>query len=74
MRILIVEDQQDVRFATAESLRMRGDSVDEVSTIKQAMQYVEQVTYSVVVLDRMLPDGDSLELLKQIRQSQNPYP
>lgn len=74
MRILIVEDHEEIRSSMASSLRARGDSVDEVGTVREARQYLQHAHYDIAVLDRMLPDGDSISLLKLVRSKNDQTP
>ena len=68
MRVLVVEDQKELRHAVVRRLRARGYSVDEASDATTADEYMATYEYAVVILDRMLPDGDAIERLGQWRQ------
>lgn len=74
MRILIVEDHAELRAAIARRLRAAGNSVDEVANVRDARRYLMGATYDVTILDRMLPDGDSLTLLQTLRNAANRTP
>lgn len=63
MRILIIEDQDAMRQAIARRLRADGHGVDEAEDLGTGESFVESYRYDVVVLDRMLPDGDGLDWL-----------
>jgi Response regulators consisting of a CheY-like receiver domain and a winged-helix DNA-binding domain len=72
MRILLVEDTEDLAGALQKHLRTTGHTVDWAQNLHTARQFwvVEQAAYDVVVLDIELPDGSGLSLLHQIRQSE----
>ena len=74
MRILLVEDHPEMREAIARRLRALGNSVDEAASLAEIRQYLNGATYDVVVLDRMLPDGDSLVVLLEVRKQGNQTP
>lgn len=74
MRVLVLEDHDELREAIARRLRALGNSVDAVSTLKEASVYLQGAHYEVAVLDRTLPDGDSLELVRQLRKAQQTLP
>ena len=74
MRILLLEDHTEMREAIARRLRALGNSVDETTEVSTAQHFLAAATYNVVVLDRMLPDGDSLALLPTLRKSGNQTP
>ena len=68
MRILIVEDDEDIRLAVARRLRADGHGVDVAPDLGTAESFVASYTYEAVVLDRMLPDGDGLDGLDRWRR------
>ena len=74
MRILLAEDHTELREAIARRLRALGNSVDEVSSLREIRTYLNGAHYDVGVFDRMLPDGDSLTLLQTLRTAANRTP
>lgn len=67
MRILIVEDEKDLREAIAEGLRIDGYVVDTCDNGEEAYYLLYVEAYDLVVLDLNLPQMDGLEVLKKIR-------
>ena len=67
MRILLAEDHAELRAAIARRLRAVGNSVDEVASLREARTYLQNAEYAVIIFDRMLPDGDSIALLREWR-------
>lgn len=67
MRILVVEDDEDLRFAVAAALRGGGLAVDEVGDLPAADEALFVTGYDCVVLDRMLPSGDSADYVRRMR-------
>lgn len=63
MRVLVVEDDGDVREAVVEELLDEGFAADQASNLVGAQILVLANSYDCWVLDRSLPDGDSLEQL-----------
>jgi DNA-binding response OmpR family regulator len=74
MRILLAEDHTELREAIARRLRALGNSVDEVSSLREIRTYLNGAHYDVGVFDRMLPDGDSITLLQTLRNAANRTP
>jgi len=66
MRILVVEDEQDLASAIADSLRRDGYAIDIAPTARSAMSLTSVNTYDVVCLDLNLPDGDGLDVCRQV--------
>lgn len=69
MRILIVEDDEKLCDLLAYQLKGEGFSVDCCYNGGEAMLYIEQKIYDLLLLDRMLPEVDGLTILKEMRQS-----
>ncbi len=68
MRILIVEDDDRLADALASSLVRRDYVVDCVGTLGDARLALDLNPYSGVVLDRRLPDGNGIALLRDVHQ------
>jgi two-component system, OmpR family, response regulator len=65
--ILVVDDEENIRYLLTTALRHAGFEVVEADTGRRAVeQYVEHQP-DVVLLDVMLPDFDGFEVLKRIR-------
>ncbi len=74
MRVLVVEDQAELRQAIARTLRAEGHAVDELERGEPLAEYLSCGLFDVVVLDRMLPDGDALGRLSELRRGGNRTP
>ncbi|HIX59492.1 MAG TPA: response regulator transcription factor [Candidatus Blautia gallistercoris] len=66
MRILVVEDEQDLRDLLQKRLS-KDYSVDSCSNGLDALEYIDTFSYDVILLDLMLPGLDGLTVLKRIR-------
>jgi DNA-binding response OmpR family regulator len=69
MRVLLVEDQPDLSKYTAKALVCAGFTVDAVVNLADAEDAASLAIYDVFLLDRKLPDGDSVDWLKQKRRA-----
>jgi DNA-binding response OmpR family regulator len=74
MRILLLEDTEDVAAAIAESFARRGDAVDHVATIADAVASLAVQDYDIAILDIQLPDGEGIQVLRHLRQSGRAVP
>ncbi|WP_051885410.1 response regulator [Lysobacter antibioticus] len=68
MRLLVLEDQADLHRAAAGCLRSSGHAVDGAPDRDTAESFVRSCVYDVFVLDRLLPNGDGMTLLRQWRE------
>jgi len=71
-RILIVDDEQDLLEMLAASLELRGYQVDRAVSATGAMALLKGTTYSLAVLDVLLPGDLGGEELYQIMRSTTP--
>ena len=62
-RVLLVEDEPEVRQLLAHSLRSAGYHVDAARTAAEAWAQLEATAYGVVIADWRLPDGDGTLIL-----------
>ena len=68
MRILVVEDNEDLGEAITSQLRSAGHSVDWVRDGTEARRYCELEDWDVVLLDIMLPGQDGFGILGHVRR------
>jgi len=67
-RLLLVDDDPELRRSLARQLRQQGYYVDVAASGHEAVDYVDQTSYDVVVSDVRMPTMDGIELLQVIRQ------
>ncbi len=68
MRLLVVEDDQELADGLASSLAQSSYAVDTYPTAELAFAAATIQNYDVIVLDLGLPDGDGVDLLKRLRE------
>ena len=69
-RILVVDDEPDIRHAFARALRLAHFVPTEAATADDALERCDEYTYDIVILDFMMPDMNGIELLARIRRRQ----
>ncbi len=74
MRVLVVEDDAALRDGVKAGLEAAGFAVDVADDLPEAEMALDLNRYDCVVLDRMLPSGDSLALLAQRRERGDAVP
>jgi DNA-binding response OmpR family regulator len=67
MRVLVIEDNSDLRVALRSWLRGAGFAVDAVSDLPDADVELAVNAYDCTVFDRLLPSGDSLSYVRRRR-------
>ena len=68
-RILLLEDHARMATLICKGLADAGIAVDVFDRIDAALDAVHQMTYDAMVLDRGVPDGDGLLLLRTLRDA-----
>jgi len=69
MRLLIVEDDRQLRQSVARGLREDAYAVDQAGDGQQALDMASAHEYDVVVLDILLPGIDGIEVCRRLRAS-----
>lgn len=70
MRILVVEDEKRIADFLCRGLEGAGYAVDAAPTGSAAIDHTDSTDYDLIVLDRMLPDMDGLQVLEKVRSRQ----
>jgi two-component system OmpR family response regulator len=74
MHVLIIEDDRDAAGYMAKGLKESGHNVDVVHNGKEGLLLAAGADYDVLVVDRMLPELDGLNLVKTLRATGNQTP
>jgi DNA-binding NtrC family response regulator len=65
-RILLVDDEQTIRFAIRDFLELKGFVVDEAANGRAAVRAYQAARPDVAIVDYRLEDGDGIELLRRL--------
>ncbi|MBI1882282.1 MAG: response regulator transcription factor [Chloroflexi bacterium] len=68
IRLLIVDDEPNIRSALGLALRLLGYSVDEASSGEEALSLLGRLPYNLMVLDMRMPGLDGVEVMRRARQ------
>lgn len=71
MRLLVVEDEKALCESIAKGLRLDGYEVDTAFDGEEAMDIISTDSYDLIILDLNLPGIDGLDILKNMRASDN---
>lgn len=70
MNILMIEDDKDLCEAVSFRLEQEGFSVTACHDGEEGLYYMGETPYDLVILDRMLPHMDGIQVLKEARSRQ----
>ena len=68
MKILVVEDEQDLRETIRTSLQKEKFTVETASDFFSALDKINDYDYDCILLDIMLPGGSGLDLLRELKR------
>ena len=65
--ILVIEDQEDLRWLLERTLSQRGFQVRTAATGQDGLSVARSETCPVLILDYQLPDMNGLDVLRELR-------
>jgi signal transduction histidine kinase len=71
LRLLVVEDDQATSNVMTRLLTKRGYSVTLASSIKEALEVLQQSPVDILISDVGLPDGSGRDLMEKVRQTRS---
>lgn len=71
MKILLVEDEPTLQMAVQRYLEGEGYIVTTTDTYRQAAEKAHDYDYDCMVVDLMLPDGNGLDLVRELKNRQS---
>jgi DNA-binding response OmpR family regulator len=74
VRLLVVEDEARIAAFLVRGLTAAGYAVEHVPTAVQALEVTREHDFALAVLDRRLPDGDGLDVLRVMRSRGDDVP
>ena len=74
MRLLIAEDDHDIRRALVALLQKNNYTVDETDNGTDAYTFTSRGQYDGIILDIMMPGMDGMEVLSKLRAEKNNVP
>ncbi|MDR1123729.1 MAG: hybrid sensor histidine kinase/response regulator [Elusimicrobiota bacterium] len=68
VKILVVDDDDNLRSTLSELLELEGYAVLQAATAAQCMDLVKKDFFGVILMDYNLPDGTGLDAVREIRR------
>ncbi len=69
MKLLLVEDQEELASSIQNYFAKEGDICEHAGSFNNASEKLYGYQYDVLILDLMLPDGDGLSLLRMVKEN-----
>lgn len=67
MRVLVLEDEPKIASFLSQGLREEGHWIDIAGDLSAARAAVGSTDFDLLIVDRMLPDGDGMALVRELR-------
>jgi len=74
MKLLIAEDDKDLRYALQMFFRKNHYTADAVDNGADALAYLQIGNYDVAVMDIMMPKMDGISVVRKLREEKNTTP
>ena len=68
--ILVADDEDSIRSLVQQLLSDEGHAVVAVSNAREACDVLARRQFDLVITDVLMPDGDGIELITQVKQAQ----
>ncbi len=68
VRILAVDDEEDILMALQTHLEMDGYQVEIAASAKEALEKINEQTFQIILTDINMPKMDGLELLEKVKE------
>jgi len=68
MKILIIEDENELANSISEYLSEENYLCEFARTYNQALEKIESFHYDCILLDIMLPDGNGMNILEELKR------
>jgi two-component system, response regulator, stage 0 sporulation protein F len=73
-RLLVVDDEENIRFLFKEELEEEGYEVEVASNGLEALDKIRQSTFDLVILDIKMPGMNGIEALNAIKNADKDQP
>jgi CheY-like chemotaxis protein len=70
LSVLVADDEQSIRTIVQQWLTRNGHTVAVVPSGREAVDLLRQRPFDLVITDVLMPEGDGLDLITELRRSQ----
>ena len=69
-RVLVVDDEGDIRALTGRVLSREGHDVDLAKDGDEALAWMNDYEYDLIILDVMMPNRNGIEVVKEMKKNE----
>ncbi|MBC8259051.1 MAG: sigma-54-dependent Fis family transcriptional regulator [SAR324 cluster bacterium] len=73
-RVLFIDDEEEVRLAYSDSIRLEGYDVVAIESAAEALEHISQNWNGIIISDIKMPLMDGMELLSKVNKIDNKIP
>lgn len=66
-KVLIIDDEEDIRSVLKDMLNMSGYDVDTAENGRQAKEFYDKTDYDAIITDIIMPEQDGFEVILDFR-------
>ena len=74
MRLLVVEDEAELRRQLADTLAAQGYIIESAADGKEALFMGREYPYDLAIVDLGLPQMDGIEVIRRLREEERKFP
>ena len=71
LQAILIDDDDDFLAGLAEIAEQEGFSVTTAGSLKEARDHLASTPIDIALVDLVLPDGEGLELLRELKEMQS---
>jgi len=70
LSVLVADDEEEIRSLLLHWLVAAGHTVTSVANATEARKVIKQQRFNLVVTDVLMPEGDGIQLIKEMKEAQ----
>ncbi|MFV8827487.1 response regulator [Alkalihalobacterium sp. APHAB7] len=67
-KLLVVDDEDVLRMLIVDTLEDEGYQIQEVQDGQEALNFIQENEYDLIIIDYMMPEYSGVEVIKKVRE------